>query len=99
MPKRKCPAGQFVVRDLQLEALNTTADHALLRQLSGQTGGRFYNTANVADLAQNLTTRPTPDRLTSTEAMDEIINWRWLFFVILLLAGAEWGLRKVNGGY
>ncbi len=97
--KSEQSGGQFVVRDLQLEALNTTADHALLRQLAQQTGGRFYNTSNVASLVQNLTTRQTPDRLTSTEAMDEIINWRWLFFVILVLAGAEWGLRKVNGGY
>lgn len=97
--KAEVSGGQFIVRDLQLEALNPTADHALLRQLAQQTGGRFYNTANVASLAQNLTTRETPDRLTSTEALDEIINWRWLFFVVLLLAGAEWGLRKINGGY
>lgn len=97
--KSEQSAGQFIVRDVQLEALNTTADHALLRQLAQQTGGRFYNTTNVASLVQNLTTRQTPDRLTSTEAMDEIINWRWLFFLILAFAGAEWGLRKFNGGY
>jgi hypothetical protein len=91
--------GQFVVRDLQLEALSTTADHAMLRQLSAQTNGRFVQPASLATLIQYLTTRQAPDRLSSTEALDELINQRWLFFLILLLAGAEWGLRKYFGGY
>lgn len=92
-------AGQFVVRDLQLEALNTTADHAMLRQLATQTGGQFYGPNRVADLVRTLTARPRPARLTSTEEMNELINWRWLFFVVLALAGVEWGLRKFYGGY
>jgi hypothetical protein len=92
-------AGQFVVRDLQLEALNTTADHGLLRQLSQQTGGQFYTANRTDDLVRNLTTRPHPARLTSTEEMNELINWRWLFFVVLTLMAIEWGLRKFYGGY
>lgn len=92
-------SGQFVVRDLQLEALKTTADHGLLRQVAQQSGGQFYSPGRVDDLVKNLTSRPRPARLTSTEAMDEIINWRWLFFVVLTLASVEWGLRKFYGGY
>jgi hypothetical protein len=88
-----------VVRDLQLEALNTTADHGLLRQLSQQTGGKFYKASQTEDLVRTLTTRPHPARLTSTEEMNELINWRWLFFVVLTLVAIEWGLRKFYGGY
>ncbi len=91
--------GQFVVRDLQLEALNTTADHGLLRQLSQQTGGQFYSPARVDALVKKLVEQPRPARLSSTEEMDEIINWKWLFFVVLVLASVEWGLRKYFGGY
>ena len=97
--KAEQSSGQFVVRDLQLEALNTTADHGLLRQLSNQTGGQFYNASQTDALVRNLTTRPHPARLTSTEEMNELINWRWLFFVVLTLAAVEWGLRKFYGGY
>ena len=97
--KTEQSAGQFVVRDLQLEALNTTADHGLLRQLAQQTGGQFYGPTRIDDLVRNLTVRPQPARLTSTEEMNEIINWRWLFFVVLTLATVEWGLRKFYGGY
>ncbi len=92
-------SGQFVVRDLQLEALNTTADHGLLRQLSGQTGGQFYKANAVDALVKNLTSNPRPARLTSTEEMNELINWRWLFFVLLAFAAVEWGARKYFGGY
>ena len=97
--KAEQSSGQFVVRDLQLEALNTTADHGLLRQLSSQSGGQFYNASRMDDLVRNLTTRPHPSRLTSTEEMNELINWRWLFFVVLMLVAIEWGLRKFYGGY
>ncbi|WP_223860772.1 VWA domain-containing protein [Spirosoma validum] len=92
-------SGQFVVRDLQLEALNTTADHGMLRQLAQQTGGQYYTASRINSLVQNLTSRPHPARLTSTEEMNELINWRWLFFVVLILASVEWGLRKFYGGY
>lgn len=97
--KAEQSSGQFVVRDLQLEALNTTADHGLLRQLSQQTGGQFYTANRIDDLVRNLSTQTHPARLTSTEEMNELINWRWLFFVVLTLAAVEWGLRKFYGGY
>ncbi len=91
--------GQFIVRDVQLEALNTTADHGLLRQLATQTGGKFYNPATVQNLALDITKRQTPARLTSTEDLSELINQKWLFFLVFVLLGAEWGLRKYFGGY
>jgi hypothetical protein len=91
--------GQFVVRDLQLEALSTTADHGLLRQVAAQTGGRFVRPVTLTTLTNYLTNRQTPDRLSSTESLDELINQRWLFFVVLLLAGIEWGLRKYFGSH
>ncbi|WP_234733051.1 vWA domain-containing protein [Tellurirhabdus bombi] len=97
--KTETANGEFIVRELQLEALNTTADHLLLRQLSQQTGGKFYNTATLASLATDLQNRKPTGRLTSSEQLNELINLRWLFFLILALAGIEWGLRKYFGGY
>lgn len=97
--KNEISEGQFIVRDLQLESINTTADHGLLRQLASQTGGKFYNTKTVANLVRDLTSRETPARLSSTEELNELINWRWLFFVVLGLATLEWGTRKYFGGY
>ncbi|QDK79234.1 VWA domain-containing protein [Spirosoma sp. KCTC 42546] len=97
--KAEQSSGQFVVRDLQLEALNTTADHGMLRQLAQQTGGQFFTANQTDELVRKLTAQSHPARLTSTEEMNELINWRWLFFVVLTLAAIEWGLRKFYGGY
>jgi hypothetical protein len=97
--KPETATGEFVVKDEPLEALTTTADFDLLRQLSQQTGGRFYRAADVQSLQNVLLARDTPDRLTSTEEFRELINLRWLFFLILALAAVEWGVRKWAGGY
>lgn len=91
--------GEFVVKDEQLEALNPTADFNLLRQLSQQTGGQFFTGSQWGKLQQFLLDRQVPDRLRGTEDLREPINLRWLFFLLLGLLTAEWGLRKYFGGY
>jgi hypothetical protein len=91
--------GQFTVREIQLEAITTTADHGLLRKLGNQTGGGFYLPAQFDQLAGRLTNNPPPDRVQITEDTRELIHLKWLFFVLLLLAAAEWGVRKYQGAY
>ncbi len=92
-------AGQFVVRDLQLEALNTTADFGLLRQLATQTNGQFVKANQIENLKTYLLKNKAANRLDSTEDLSELIRKKWLFFLLLLLATAEWGIRKWQGGY
>ncbi len=91
--------GQFTVRDLQLESINTTADHGLLRKLANQTGGTFYLPEQFDQLTRKLSQNPPPDRVQSTEDTRELIHLKWLFFVLLLLATTEWGVRKFQGAY
>lgn len=91
--------GQFVVRKVDLELANTTADFGMLRELSQKTGGAFVQPAGLAQLIENLKSNRAPDQLDSSEEMVELIHMKWLFFLILLLLGAEWGMRKYHGGY
>ncbi|TAF94762.1 MAG: VWA domain-containing protein [Cytophagia bacterium] len=91
--------GQFVVRDLQLEALNLTADFGMLRQLSNQTGGKFSLAAQLETLQTYLINNKAPSRLDSTEDLSELIQQKWLFFLLLLLVTTEWGIRKYQGSY
>jgi len=97
--KTETATGEFIVREQQLEAINTTADHLMLRQLAQQTGGRFYNASTVAALADDLIKQKPAGRLTSSEELNELINLRWLFFLVLILIGVEWSLRKFNGAF
>jgi hypothetical protein len=91
--------GQFIVRDLALEALNLTADFGMLRGLSAQTGGQFVKTSQIENIKDYLLKNKAPDRLDSTEDLSELIQNKWLFFVLLLLAGLEWSIRKYQGSY
>ena len=91
--------GQFVVRDLQLESLNLTADFGLLRQLSSQTGGQFVQASLIEKLKTYLANNKAPSRLDSSETLAELIQEKWLFFLLLLLLTAEWGTRKYQGSY
>ncbi|WP_247234557.1 VWA domain-containing protein [Telluribacter sp. SYSU D00476] len=92
-------SGQFVVRDIEIEALNTTADFGLLRELAQRTGGEFVQPNTLESLVQMMTANRPPDRLESSEEMVELVHLKWLFFLLLLLAATEWGLRKYSGSY
>jgi len=91
--------GQFVVRKVEIELANTTADFGMLRELAQKTGGTFVKPATLSQLIEKLKTNRSPDQLDSSEEMVELIHMKWLFFLILILLGVEWGLRKYHGGY
>ncbi len=96
---REQVSGQFIVTDTDLEAQNTTADFGLLREVAQRTGGRFVQPNTLDGLVQIMTNNRPPDRLDSSEQMAELIQLKWLFFLLLLLATTEWVLRKYSGSY
>jgi hypothetical protein len=97
--KSETVSGEFRVKDLQLEALTTTADHNLLRKLSEATNGKFYLPGEVDQLTASLTNNPPPDVIQSSEELLELIHLKWLFFLLLALLTLEWGTRKYQGAY
>lgn len=91
--------GQFMITAQQLELQNLTADFDLLRKLSNRTGGKFYSADHIDQLQKELTQKEARSIIRSEERYDSLINLKWIFFVLLLLVGAEWFLRKYYGGY
>ncbi len=97
--KTESASGEFTVKEMQLEALNTTADFGMLRQLATQTGGAFYQPDNLDQLAQQLGAEKSASIIHSTEEMRELLHRQWLFFVLVLLVSVEWFVRKFKGAY
>ena len=91
--------GQYIVRNTDLESLNTTADFNMLRTLSTQNNGKFFVANQLEKLNDFLSSNQAPDKVTSVEEMNEFINLKWVFFVLLFLATIEWGVRKYLGSY
>lgn len=97
--KNESSSGQFVVRDIDLEFINTTADFGLLRTLASNSQGNFYSLNDLEALEEDIKSESLPARLINTEDLREIINLRWLLPLLILLATIEWGYRKFLGGY
>jgi len=91
--------GEFVVKDTQIENINLTADHSLLRNLADRTSGKFYLANQIDELERELYQRKYRGILHSNEAYLPLINLKALFFVFLLLVSVEWFMRKYNGSY
>lgn len=92
-------SGQFVIRNVDIEMNNTLADFGMLRELAKNTGGEFISPASLTQFVQKLKQNRPSDRLDSSEEMVELIHMKWLFFLLVILMGIEWGLRKYHGGY
>lgn len=97
--KTETAEGRFAVKEIQAEALNTRADFNLLRQLARQSGGEFYPLEAAQQLIDRLSTLEATAVIHTNEETREIIFLKWLCFLLLLLATAEWVVRKYRGSY
>jgi hypothetical protein len=91
--------GEFVVVQRQAELQNLTADFDLLRKLSLNTDGKFYKASQLNTLTQQLKNVQAKSIIHSEEQYNSLINLKWFFWLLVVLIGAEWFLRKYNGSY
>lgn len=91
-------SGKFIVKPIQLEALNTAANHDMLNKLSVNTDGKMYYPQQLNELKKELTSRKD---ITSTahqqKQLRDLIYYKWIFFLLLFLLGFEWFVRKREG--
>jgi hypothetical protein len=87
--------GAFIVVSVPLESLETGADFPLLNNLAKNYGGSAVTAAQMASLYDSITRNPNiRPVLESREQHVPLIDWKWYFFLILLVAAAEWLIRK-----
>jgi hypothetical protein len=90
--------GQFIVAALQAELIETKANHQLLNNIALQSGGQLFykNQLDALEKAieQNENIKPV---IYKQNEVKELLNLKWIFFVILGLLSLEWFIRKWNG--
>ena len=91
--------GEFAVVKRQTELQNLTADFELLKALSANTAGKFYRASNVEALKAELQKAEAKTVIHSEETYDTLINLKWVFVLLLVLATFEWTFRKYLGSY
>ncbi len=97
--KEERSIGQFVISNTDTELQNTVANFALLRTLSQENNGDFVNEKNIIELRNSLEKSGLVNKILANEELKDLINFRWLLLLILLLATAEWVIRKYIGSY
>ena len=91
--------GAFNVQPIQLELFQTTADHATLRALSHQFGGITVFQNQMAMLADSIKAHKLKPMMFTTKSTQPLLNFKWIFTLILGLLTGEWFMRRYFGGY
>lgn len=98
--KKYSKSGDFVVEDISVEQAQTRSDFSVLNQLSSQSGGTFYPLKDADKLLNEIEKRSD---ITTIQYADSgftaLIDWKWLFVLLILLLATEWFLRRWWGTY
>lgn len=92
--------GAFSVNAVQLEALQTQANHQLLYQLAQKTGGSMYYPNELTVLADEISNlKNLKPVLYDSFKTRSALNLFWILMLIMTLLSVEWFARKYFGGY
>ncbi len=92
---RHTAAGSFAVQQIPVEMMETGANYPMLHQLARKYEGALIPGAYVASLADSVRNNQNIQPVIRNEAETiPLVDWKWYFFLILLIAATEWLLRK-----
>jgi len=98
--KKYTKSGDFVVEDISIEQADTRADFSVLNQLSSQSSGTFRTLKDADQLLDELEKRGDITTLQYTDSgYTALIDWKWLFVLLILIFGSEWFFRRWWGTY
>lgn len=98
--KKYTQKGKFQVLPLVLEANNTTADFQVLSNIAQKHGGKMFLPSQLDELAAEIEQNKNISSIIYEEqSIKDLINLKWIFFILLILLTLEWFLRKQQGAY
>jgi hypothetical protein len=93
-------SGRFTVSPLQVETNETVADHQVLYAMAEKYDGEMFYPSETGRLPDLLQQREDIKPVVFTQnKLRDIINLKWVFFLLLLLISTEWFMRKRSGAY
>jgi hypothetical protein len=93
-------SGEFKVVPLNVEHIDLSANHNILNQLSSQSGAKMFSLKDLNLLKEELMKNDNIKKIShSVTDLVNLVEIRWLLFIISLLLGVEWFIRKYFGAY
>jgi len=98
--KQQKENGSFTVKQINIEALTTTANHQLMNAIANKTGGKMVFPKDI-DILEKLINQKEDIVPVSyaEEKLQDLVNLKWVFYLLVGLLSLEWFLRKRFGGY
>lgn len=98
--KKYVKTGAFIVEDINLEQLESSARHTTLYQLANQTDAKVLAVKDYNKLISLLDKKEDLVALrTETHQFDPLLDYLLLCLALLSLLIAEWFLRRFHGSY
>lgn len=98
--ERMSAKGEFTVRSLLAEKVNLVADHDLLASISERSGGNMVSLNDISKIAEEIgAKKDVVSKSISRATLNDLVEIKWIFFVLLALLTLEWALRRRNGAY
>lgn len=92
--------GKIIINPLQIESLETQANFQLLRELSVKNNGSFFFNNQLDGLVKKIKNNTSITGKTRIEkSIEDLIHFKWIFALIVLLLNIEWFIRKYEGAY
>ncbi|WP_299708753.1 VWA domain-containing protein [uncultured Tenacibaculum sp.] len=91
-------SGKFKVADFQIEQQFSNANYKKLGVLAKNTNGALFYKDQKEDLVISLLENEKFFTIQKLEKKDQdLINWKWILFIVVLLLATEWFTRKFFG--
>jgi len=91
--------GSFNISDLNLESMNLSADFALMDAIAASSGGKVLKPEAKEIAAALLNSDKLSSIAREEKTVKDLIDLKWLFFLMLSAFSLEWFLRRYCGGY
>jgi len=92
--------GDLIISESTMESLNLTSNYALMNELSEQTNGGLFNANDWDKLTTTIENREDITSVKYEELnYNDLIDYKWLFFLIIALFSAEWIIRRWSGSF
>lgn len=93
--------GSFAITSFDLENARLRADYGLLYAIADQSGGKMVLPSEISVITNELLDEDTAPKPVSynSEILSSVMNFKWIFFLLLTLLGVEWFMRKYLGKY
>ena len=98
--KQGVKKGKFSVAEVQTERALTRANHNLLYQITERSKGSMFYPKQFEQLYQAIKERDDIKPLYRVrKKLSELIEFKWIFLLLLFLLSFEWVIRKRSGSY